>query len=394
MIAIVHLVTLGWITFSILGAIYIVGPLALRMDMPARRLDYLAYALALIGLVGMVGHFWIQEYGGMAWSAGTVATGLLVMTLRIVVSVRRARIQGAVKLHIVLSSVNLWLAAAMGVLLAWNKVHPFLPGFVLWNVYAHAHLAALGWAAMMVMGVGYRLLPMTLPSKMPPGRTMYASAVLLEVGVLGLFATLVAGSRWSIAFGILIAAGVAAFGAHVAWMLRHPAPRQPGAGRPDFGVLHAAGAGASLLAATAIGLALLVGPASPLTLHAAAAYGVLGLVGFLGQMVVGMEARLLPMAVWFWAYAASGYQVPPPAPHAMRDRTLQAIVFGGWTIGVPALAAGMFLESSGLVALGAWSLFAGVVLAALDSALALAPMWGPASAFARVTPTPSSVRRA
>jgi hypothetical protein len=28
MVALVHLVTLGWITFSILGAIYIVGPIA------------------------------------------------------------------------------------------------------------------------------------------------------------------------------------------------------------------------------------------------------------------------------------------------------------------------------------------------------------------------------
>src|SRR5262245_43780339 len=42
MVAIVHLVTLGWITFSILGAISIVGPLALGMPMPARRADYWA----------------------------------------------------------------------------------------------------------------------------------------------------------------------------------------------------------------------------------------------------------------------------------------------------------------------------------------------------------------
>src|SRR6516225_9712322 len=55
LIGLVHLVTLGWISFSILGAIYIVGPLALRMDMPERRLDYVAYACGLIGLVGMVG---------------------------------------------------------------------------------------------------------------------------------------------------------------------------------------------------------------------------------------------------------------------------------------------------------------------------------------------------
>src|SRR4051812_48484393 len=54
LIAIVHLVTLGWITFSILGAIYIVGPLALRMEMPGRKSDYVPYALAVIGLIGMV----------------------------------------------------------------------------------------------------------------------------------------------------------------------------------------------------------------------------------------------------------------------------------------------------------------------------------------------------
>ena len=66
-ILIVHLVTLGWITFSILGAIDIVGPLALRMDMPARKADYVVYACAVIGLIGMVGHFWIQRIRGMAW---------------------------------------------------------------------------------------------------------------------------------------------------------------------------------------------------------------------------------------------------------------------------------------------------------------------------------------
>jgi hypothetical protein len=62
LIGLVHLVTLGWITFSILGAIYIVGPLALGMDLPARHLDYVAYALALVGLIGMVGEEGLQEF--------------------------------------------------------------------------------------------------------------------------------------------------------------------------------------------------------------------------------------------------------------------------------------------------------------------------------------------
>jgi hypothetical protein len=85
-------------------------------------------------------------------------------------------------------------------------------------------------------------------------------------------------------------------------------------------------------------------------------------------MVVAMEARLLPMVAWFWEYAQSGYKEPPASPHAMRDRFLQAVVFAGWSIGVPALAAGLFFESSPLVGLGAWALFAGVSVGTIDNA--------------------------
>jgi hypothetical protein len=73
------------------------------------------------------------------------------------------------------------------------------------------------------------------------------------------------------------------------------------------------------------------------------------------------------MVAWFWQYARSGYQEPPPSPHVMRDRLLQAVVFGGWSIAVPALAAGLFWESAQLVGLGAWALFVGVALGTLDN---------------------------
>ena len=375
LVGLVHLVTLGWISFSILGAIYIVAPLALRTDLPARRGDYVAYGFAVVGLAGMVGHFWLQRYAGMAWAAAAVASAVCYMTVRIAAAVARAPIQRAVKLHIGLACANFWIAASMGLLIAADKVAHFLPGFVLANVFAHAHLAAIGWATMMVVGVGYRLLPMIFPSKMPPERPMYASAVLLETGVLGLFVTLLVRSRWATFFGIVLVAGLAVFAGHVVWMRRHLASKPAGAHRIEFGILHAASAALSLVAATIVGVVLLVAPPSSWTLRAAAAYGVLGLVGFLSQMVVAMEARLVPMVTWFWSYAASGYRNPPPSPHVMRDRSLQAIVYGGWTIGVPALAAGMFFASAPLVGAAAWSLLAAVAIATLDNVFVVAQVF-------------------
>lgn len=371
MVALVHLVTLGWITFSIFGAFFIVGPLALRIDLRPRRLDYVAYALGVFGLIGMVAHFWIEEYSGMAWSAGTVMTGALYMTGRIATLVWRAPIPGAVRLHIVLGCANFWLAAATGVLIAIDKAEPFLPGFILSNVFAHAHLAAIGWATMMVVGVGYRLLPMILPSKMPAGRSAYGSAILLETGVLGLFVSLLLQSAWSALWGALVVAGLGVFLGHVVWMVRHRVPKPVAAPRFDFAVAHAACAAVCLVGTIGLGWFLLTAPMSTAFLHAAAAYGVLGLVGFLAQMVVAMETRLLPMVTWCWAYARSEYLVAPPSPHRMRDRRLQTLVLAAWVLGVPALAGGMALESARIVAFGAASLFAGVGVALVDHAFVL-----------------------
>ncbi len=371
MVAIVHLVTLGWITLSILGALYIVGPAALRMALPARRRDYAAYAVVAIGIIGMIGHFWIEEFAGMGWSGGAVAVGVLYVAGRMVRASARASIPAGVKLHLAFAALNMALAASMGVLLGFDKAYHFLPGFVLSNVFAHAHLAAVGWATMMVVGVGYRLLPMTLPSKAPEGATLFASALLLEAGVLGLFTALLVRSRWSQLFGLLIVAGIAAFAAHVVQMIRTPRPKPPAAPSVDFAVLHAAAAGLSLAAAVAIGVFLLFAEASEWTLRAALAYGVFGLVGFLAQMVVAMQVRLIPLFTWYRAYAQSQFQTPPPSPFLMRDRGLQAVVFVAWVFAVPALAAGFFFNGVALVAAGAWSLFAAVLIAALDNALVL-----------------------
>ena len=191
MVAIVHLITIGWIAMSILGNVYVVVPMAFGLPFPARKSDYAAYALVVIGLTGMVAHFWLAEFSGMAWSAVTAAAGVAYVVARLAWNLRHARAPGGVKLHLYFASANILAAVTLGVLLGFDKVNQFLPGYVLSNVFAHAHLAAIGWVCMMVVGLGYRLLPMIIPAASPSGPTIYISALLLETGVLGLFVSLV-----------------------------------------------------------------------------------------------------------------------------------------------------------------------------------------------------------
>jgi hypothetical protein len=354
-VAIVHLVTIGWIAMSILGSFYIVLPLACGTAFPARRGDYVAYSLVVIGLIGMVAHFWIAEFGGMAWSAATAAVGILHVVARAAFAVRPAKVADGVKLHLYFAAANLAAAVTMGVLLGFDKVRPFLPGYVLANVFAHAHLAAVGWVSMTMMGLAYRLLPMVLPAAMPSGRSLYVSAILLEVGIVGLFVSLLTRHHAALVFALTIVAAFVAFGGHLIWMLARP-KRPPHHRTRDFAVYHLGAAGVCLVGACVCGLMLAALPMSESTMRLALLYGVLGLLGFLAQAIVGFERRILPMAFAHWALQQG---MPSPArPGAAGAAWILVFWFGG----VPLIAVGLFVNDAAMLASGSWMMLAGSLL--------------------------------
>ena len=363
MVAIVHLITIGWIAMSILGNVYVVLPMAFGRPFPARRGDYAAYALVVIGLTGMFAHFWVAEFSGMAWSAATAAAGVAHVAVRLVWNLRGARVPGGVKLHVYFASANILLAVTAGVLLGFDKVYHFLPGYVLANVFAHAHLAAVGWVCMMVIGLAYRLLPMVMATMSPAGAGLYVSALLLEVGVVGLFASLVLQSPLSWLFALTIVGAFAAAGLQVVSMLRHPRRPAPGRSERGFAIAHVATAAVWLVFACVLGVGLTIAPLTETTLRIALLYGVFGLVGFLAQIIVGFELYVLPTAAAYWAIQQAGNDtIPPPPSNEMR----RSGIYVAWLTGVPAVGAGLFFNAPMVLATGAWLLFSAVTLAAFD----------------------------
>ncbi|MDX1645252.1 MAG: hypothetical protein R3244_12925, partial [Thermoanaerobaculia bacterium] len=351
LIAVVHLVTLGWLTSSILGALYLILPMALRSPLPARPADRWGFWLFVVGTLGMVSHFWIAEPSGMVWSALLVVAAIGRVGWRTLSALSRAPAPDEHRLPFFLAFANMLLAALLGMAIGIDKSIDILPGFTLHHVYAHAHLAVLGWVTFMVMGASYRLLPMMLPAAVPRGGDLTASAVTAEIGLLWLTTALAAGSDWAGPAALLYLAGLALFLRRLLWMRSHPKPAPKQLVRPDFGVLHLTAALAYLIAAIAVGMALLWAPGAP---HGALAmvYGVLGLVGFLSQMVAGVSVRLLPLFAWLRQFAASGFVEIPPSPHAIVHRPLHRLAFWLWMVGPAILAFGLARPDAAATRLG------------------------------------------
>jgi hypothetical protein len=364
LIAVVHLVTLGWVSSSILGALYLVGPLTFRIALPGSWRDNVAFAAWAIAVSGVAAHFWLETLAGVAWAGVVALAAMAYVAARVLRRLPRAPVPIEARLPVMLAIVNMLGAALLGIALGFNKSRGFLPTAQLDAVIAHAHLAGLGWGAMMVMGVGYRMLPMMLPAAPPKGKGPLLATLVTEGGVWMLVSARLtgAGPRVSTTAAIACAAGIVLFLVQVAGMLRHRRPPPTALPRPDPGVFHAMAAIGWLAIATAVGVWLAVAPASEATLAGALAYGVIALVGFLAQIVVGVAARLMPLSAWLWGFTEGGHRALPPSPHGALSRPVQLLTLALWTAGVPGLALGLALDRHPWISASAGGLAVAVLL--------------------------------
>ncbi len=360
MVAVVHLVTVAWISGSILGAFYIVAPLALGMPLPVGRTDWLAFVAFAIGTAGLVGFFWFGQYGAMAWAGLLVLAAVAWVGGRTARGLRSATAPWPVLLHVRLAFVNMVAAATLGIAIGLDRVYGLFAWSPVAATFAHAHLAAIGWPMMMVVGLAYRLVPMFLPAKMPTGSGLATSAVLLEVGLVVIVVCLLAGSAWLSIGALLIVLGFSSFVRNMRAAVKHKLPRPPALPKRDWSTWQTHVAMAWMFVAVVLGVALTVMSAGSAQMATAWVYGVAGLVGFLAQIVVGIQGRLVPLYAYYRAMAARGGQPPARAANQLPASRFAKPIFLLWTIGVPWLAWGLATGQPLAIRLASSTLILGV----------------------------------
>jgi hypothetical protein len=354
--AVTHLFTLGWITTSIMGALYQLLPVALGGRFPSRRLGHLTFALHVGGVSLFVCGLATGRTGMVVAGAATLGTGLLLFAAHLAAALRSSTRRDTTWRCLAAADAFLVVAVSLGVLLAVNLRTGFLgPGrFLL--VALHLHVAAVGWVLLVMVGVSRRLLPMFLLSHgvtEAPGR---AAAWLLAMGatVLALahhvlpLAAMPAG-------GGLLAAGGAAFVGQGALHFR-------GRRRPslDPGMRLVAVALALLAVAVVLGVpAMLMPGASP---RLATAYVAALVVGGLGLFVAGHQYKILPFLVWHHRFGpvASERPVPMVAELFARAPALASVVLQA--VGAAGVVAGILAGSPAVTRAAALGLACGALV--------------------------------
>jgi hypothetical protein len=377
-LALTHVVALGWITLAILGATYQLLPVAIERPLRSERLARWQLVALAAGVVGMVGHFWTGRWTGLAWAAALVGAGALAHVLNVGLSLQGLARWSFTARAVALGLAGLALTVAFGLTLAATHGRDVFPGGLLSAVHAHFHLALLGWIAPMIVGVGARVYPMFLLAPEPGGRGARVQLWGLGLGVPAVVAGLLLGRAALLAPGAVAVA--TALGVHAAWVVGFARRGK----RPvlDRGLRFVLTGTACLAPAGAAGLALALGVASGPRI--ALAYAVLALGGWVSLTIAGMMLKIVPFLVWYRVYAPRAGREPVPTlaqlSWAGAERLAYALLTGGTVALALAVATGhaaAIAAAGAAVAAGALAFAAalGRVLAAL-----LAPVRRPVAA--------------
>jgi hypothetical protein len=360
--AVTHLFTLGWITTSIMGALYQFLPVALGRSVrwvPLARATLLAYAPGLLLLVaGMA----TGQGGWSVRGAALVTLGILMFVANLAATLAEAETRDLTWWALALAAGFLILTLLLGATLSANLNWWFLGGDRLTALFVHLHVALIGWVMLVVVGVGQRLLPMFLLSHGADERPAGWAVGLLSAGTLLLFAVHHVPDGWVRRIpAVLIVAGMAAFLIQARSFFRHRRRRvlDPG--------LRSAASGLVL-----VGLGVVVGGGQALlgggTVRLTMAY-VLALLLGLSVFVAAHYYKIVPFLVFYHRFGPLVGKRPVPRVADLYSAPLASSA--GWMLvsGAATVVSGVAGGFAVPVHVGAWVFLAGAALQCLQMVL-------------------------
>ena len=312
MLSLTHLVTLGFVTSLMMGVLYRLAPLGLSITPRSRRMATMQCALFVIGASGMVFHFWIAEYSGMAWATTFVWLATVIQLWNFSRLFSPDKLRQPARAFVAAGMIYLVVAASIGVALGFQKIGvtlPFADLSLLDRLSVHIHLALVGWILHCIIGFQTRLLPSTAGGVVG----QWVRFLMLQIGLGGLTASLLFDLPYRGWFAMLIALVVIG---HTVGPVRLLVRKRFWEWEliPSAFALVAAGLGAGL----AWGI-----PDEPESRAAfQAAYVYAGLFGYVVLTIIITVFKLFPMWVWKGRFAKEFGRRPVPGMKALADHRL------------------------------------------------------------------------
>ncbi|MCC7088373.1 MAG: hypothetical protein C3F10_08800 [Dehalococcoidia bacterium] len=372
-VALTHAAVIGWLTMGIFGAVYQLGPAVLGGRLVSSRLARVHFFVHATVVPAFVWTFWQWDVRLMGYAASGLVLSFILFLINAFPAIGTLRRGALPARYLGASLVMLAVTAGFGITWAGTLQHLWFP-VTMGRLAGHAHLGLLGWLGLTLMGVAYQLAPMfnVVQRKRPvAGGPILALTVTAALGG-GLVLMADPGPWVRLAVAAAMAAGPGAWGIEMLRLMLARSRRTLDVqGRATFVSL------GFLVVTICLGLLAAIGkPVSPghEPTRLLLGYGIAGVSGWAGIMLIGNSYKILPFLVWYHRYRQLAGIRPVPVVADIYSEGAARAVLAVHTTGTIVAIAGALLGDLNILRAGGLMLTLGAALHMVSLAhIVLAP---------------------
>jgi hypothetical protein len=343
LLALVHVLVLGFCTMIVFGALYQLLPVLSERPLFSKRLTGWCCILLASGTVLLGYAFWIFNSGVIMQVAGfIILTAVILHIINVLLSLKGAK--SSITFDCI-ATAHLWLllTVIVGLLLVFNFQFAFLPQDQLHYLTLHAHLGLVGWLILLIIGVGSKLIPMFLLSGSDQSKLIRFSYYMINSALVLFFADVLFTHSYARAwcYVIITCAGLCGFALMIARAKKKSVRK-----KADESMKQTFIAFFFLLLPALLALAL----SSPgnmfdekQLLALARVYGIALIPGFLVMLILALTFKTLPFILWI-DLKHKGPMPPKFMPRDLYNPRSVMIMLWSWNAGIAALIAGNTID--------------------------------------------------
>lgn len=350
LLAITHLLVLGFITIIIFGALYQLIPVILETKLFSEKLGYLTFSLIALGSVFLsisFWNYWLDQF--FHFAATFVVLGVVLFTINVLITSVRSIKKCIERKFIVTASLWLLATVIIGFILGLNLRSSFISTPHLELLKLHAHAGIVGWFMLLIIGVASKLLPMFMVSHNLNSKKLSYSYYLINVGLIFIFFTLF--FQLNIATlisGLIIVTGVLFFISFIFEAYKKRIKKHL-----DVGMKQTAISFIILLLPLLLVNVLSFFKVYDITsLSSVAVYGSSLFLGFISSLILGQTYKTLPFIIWLKVYKKRIGKEKIPFPKDLYSEKIASLQLWCFTGGFMILLLGVLIQQNIIVTSG------------------------------------------
>lgn len=297
-LSLTHLLTLGFLAMTMVGALLQMLPVVVGADVPALRMTAgVVHLFLLLGTIALCVAFWRTEAALFKTAIVLLPVAFIWLLSASLYAVMTTRGKNDTLAAIRLALASLVVTVSLGVALASVFAWPLDVPFSL-LVQLHVSWGLIGWVAMLIIGVAFQVVPMFQVTPVyPPFVSRWLAGILFALLAVASLVHVAASNLpggWQPLLSLCIAACLATFGAvtlSLLWKRKRPV-QDPTTLFWRIGLF-------SLLLCVAVWIAGEWVPALAAESFYPLLLGVLFVAGFAYSIVNGMLYKIVPFLVWY-----------------------------------------------------------------------------------------------